>query len=61
MTKELLARSIKPIGIIYEDPSMSIKWLKGKPLVGNEIEQEAQNIAKVLEASETLVNEMEGT
>jgi CO dehydrogenase maturation factor len=61
MTKELLARSIKPIGIIYEDPSMSIKWLKGKPLVGSEIEQEAQNIAKVLEASETLVNEMEGT
>jgi CO dehydrogenase nickel-insertion accessory protein CooC1 len=55
LTEELLARSITPIGTIYEDPSISIKWLKGKPLAGSEIQEEALNIARVLETSETYV------
>ena len=59
MRKELSARSIEPIGVIYEDPSMSITWLKRKPLGGREAEQEALKIAKVLETSEVLVNEVE--
>jgi len=58
MRKELSARSIEPIGVIYEDPSMSITWLERKPLGGREAEQEALKIAKVLETSETLVNEV---
>jgi hypothetical protein len=37
---------------------MSITWLKGRPLRGIEAGQEAQNIAKALEASEVLVNEV---
>ncbi len=58
MRKELSARSIEPIGVVYEDPSMSITWLKRKPLGGREAEQEALKIAKVLETSEALVNEV---
>ena len=59
LRKELSARSIEPIGVIFDDPSMSITWLKGRPLKGIEAGQEAQNIAKALEASEVLVNEVE--
>ena len=59
LRKELSARSIEPIGIIYDDPAMSITWLKGMPLGGIEAEQEAQKIAKALETSDALVNEME--
>jgi CO dehydrogenase nickel-insertion accessory protein CooC1 len=59
LRKELSARSIEPIGIIYEDPSMSITWLKGKPLSGREAKQEAQKIVKALETSEALVNDVE--
>jgi CO dehydrogenase maturation factor len=59
LRKELSARSIEPIGIIYEDPSMSITWLKGKPLSGREAKQEALKIAKALETSEALVNDVE--
>lgn len=56
LCRELSTRSIEPIGIIYEDPLMSLRWLRGKPLKGSEVEREAQNIAKALEASESLVN-----
>jgi CO dehydrogenase nickel-insertion accessory protein CooC1 len=55
MRKELSARGIEPIGIIYEDPSVSITWLRGKPLGGGVIEQEAKKIARVLDTSESLV------
>lgn len=59
MRKELSARSIEPIGTIYDDPSMSITWLKGTPLCGIDAGQEAQKIAKAIEASEVFVNEVE--
>jgi CO dehydrogenase maturation factor len=53
MRKELSARGIEPIGIIYEDPSVSITWLRGKPLGGGVIEQEAKKVARALDASES--------
>jgi len=59
LRRELSARSIEPIATIYEDPSMSITWLKGKPLGGREAEREVLKIAKALEISEALVNEVE--
>jgi CO dehydrogenase maturation factor len=59
LRRELSARSIEPIAIIYEDPSMSISWLQGKPLGGREAEREVRKIAKALEISEALVNEVE--
>jgi CO dehydrogenase nickel-insertion accessory protein CooC1 len=59
LRKELSARSIEPIGIIYEDPLVSISWLKGKPLGGRDAQQEAQKIARALEASEAFVNKVE--
>jgi CO dehydrogenase nickel-insertion accessory protein CooC1 len=58
--EELSARRIEPIGIIYEDPGMSITWLKGKPLGGSEIELAALNIAKALEAAEAHAAVKEG-
>lgn len=57
MKKELAARGIEPIGIIHEDPSMAMKWLKGKALLGAEIEQEARHIAEVLESSACVESE----
>jgi CO dehydrogenase maturation factor len=59
MREELSARSIEPIGIIHEDPTMSITWLRGKPIGGSEIEKEARSIALALEACESLVNDVE--
>ena len=56
---ELSQRSINPIGVIHEDLSMSIAWLKGTPLDGKKAKQEAYKIAKALETSEALVNEGE--
>ena len=61
LRKELNARSIEPIGILYEDPSMSITWLKGESIGGGELEEEAQKIARAIESSEALVNEVAET
>ncbi len=57
LRKELSARSIEPIGIIYEDPSISMRWLRGETLGEVEAEQKAHKIALGLETSEDLVNE----
>jgi CO dehydrogenase nickel-insertion accessory protein CooC1 len=59
MSKELSSRGIEPIGILYEDHSMSMKWLRGEPLSGNDITQEVHNIAVVLEACQSDVDKME--
>jgi len=61
LRKELKARSIEPIGILYEDPSMSITWLKGESIGGSDLEEEAQKIARAIESSEALVNEVAET
>ena len=58
---ELSQRSINPIGVIHEDLSMSIAWLKGMPLDGKKAKQEAYKIAKALETAESLVNEVEAS
>lgn len=54
---ELTQRSIHPIGVIHDDLSMSIAWLKGMPLDGVKAKQEASRIAKALEAAEVLIGE----
>jgi CO dehydrogenase nickel-insertion accessory protein CooC1 len=51
---KLSAKSINPIGVIHEDPSMSTSWLKGMPLDGKKLMQEAEKIAKALENVEEL-------
>jgi CO dehydrogenase nickel-insertion accessory protein CooC1 len=56
---ELSRRSINPIGVIREDSSMSIAWLKGKPLDGKKPKQEAEKVAKALETADALVDDME--
>ena len=54
---ELTQRSIHPIGVIHDDLSMYIAWLKGMPLDGVKAKQEASRIAKALEAAEVLIGE----
>ena len=51
---KLLEKRIEPIGILHEDAAMSIAWLKGKPLDGKRPKQEAQKIARALEACASL-------
>jgi CO dehydrogenase maturation factor len=55
----LSAKSIKPIGVIHEDLSMSTSWLKGLPLDGVKPKKEAEKIAQALETAEALVEELE--
>lgn len=55
---KLMARCIKPIGIIHEDASISIAWLRGMPLDREKSIQEVENIVKGLETAEALVEKM---
>ena len=55
---KLMARCIKPIGIIHEDASISIAWLRGMPLDREKSKQEVDNIVKGLETAEALVEKM---
>ena len=55
---KLMARSIKLIGIIHEDASISIAWLRGMPLDREKSIQEVENIVKGLETAEALVEKM---
>ena len=58
---KLSVKSINPIGVIHEDPSMSTSWLKGKPLDGKKPKLEAVKIAKALETAEALAEELEAS
>jgi CO dehydrogenase nickel-insertion accessory protein CooC1 len=49
---KLSARSIVPIGVIYEDPSMATSWLKGKPLDRKITKYAVEKIAVALENAE---------
>jgi CO dehydrogenase maturation factor len=40
---------IKPIGAIREDPSLTITWLKGKPLMETEAQKDVERIIGTLE------------
>jgi CO dehydrogenase nickel-insertion accessory protein CooC1 len=56
---ELSQRSITPIGVIPEELSMSIAWLKGMPLDGKKAKLEAVKIAKALELADALAVDKE--
>jgi CO dehydrogenase nickel-insertion accessory protein CooC1 len=56
---ELYKRNINPIGVIREDLSMSIAWLKGMPLDGKNSKTEAEKIVKALETADALVDDVE--
>jgi len=48
----LLERGLEPIGVIHEDSTFTISWLKGKSLALNNVEQVIQQVVKRLEAEE---------
>ena len=48
----LLERGLEPIGVIHEDSTFNISWLKGKSLALNNLEQVIQQVVKRLEAEE---------
>jgi CO dehydrogenase maturation factor len=49
LQKRLEPYSIKPIGAIREDPSLTTTWLKGKPLFKTEAQKDVERIITVLE------------
>lgn len=59
LRKELLMRGIEPLGTIFEDPSVSIAWLKGYPLDMKRTKREIQKIATALESAEALAVDLE--
>lgn len=59
LRKELLMRGLEPLGTIFEDPSVSIAWLKGYPLDMMQTKREVQKIATALEAAEALAEDLE--
>jgi CO dehydrogenase nickel-insertion accessory protein CooC1 len=59
LRKELLMRGIEPLGTIFEDPSVSIAWLKGYPLDMMRTKREIQKIATALESAEALAADLE--
>jgi len=59
LRKELLMRGIEPLGTIFEDPSISIAWLKGYPLDMLRTKREVKKIATALEAAEALAEDLE--
>lgn len=52
LREKLSVGGIKLLGTISEDPSLTIAWLKGTPLDGTELRQEAERIVTALEAAE---------
>ena len=49
ISKELKERGLRVIGVIHEDPSISLSWLEGKPLKGAKAEKDIMNAIKRLE------------
>jgi CO dehydrogenase nickel-insertion accessory protein CooC1 len=49
---KLAEHGIKPIGTIHDDPSLSIAWLKGKPLTKTTNNHEVERIVEELEKAE---------
>jgi len=47
--RELKKKGIEPIGTIYEDPTISLPWLKGQPLENVKAEIEVEKLVKRLE------------
>lgn len=57
LRRELKIRNIEPIGVIYDDPELSMKWLKGESLLGDAIEKEVYRIVQALESRSSVMNE----
>ena len=49
ISKELKERGLRVIGVIHEDPSISLSWLEGKPLKGAKAEKDIMDAIKRLE------------
>jgi CO dehydrogenase maturation factor len=49
---ELKADGIEPIGVFYEDPSLTTAWLKGQAFDGPRLDEAAQEIIRSLESAE---------
>jgi len=49
VSKKLKEKGLTPIGVIYEDPSISLSWLEGKPLEGIKAHEEMTAAIKTLE------------
>jgi len=49
MSKKLKERGLRVIGVIYEDPSISLSWLEGKPLEGIKANKDIMCAIKRLE------------
>jgi CO dehydrogenase nickel-insertion accessory protein CooC1 len=52
MTARLAEQGIKPIGVIHEDPSIAMSWLKGTSLNGAKTEKDTEKIIEELEEAE---------
>ena len=52
LQEKLLRNGITPIGAIREDPSVTITWLKGKPLEEVGARKDVEQIIETLEATE---------
>jgi CO dehydrogenase maturation factor len=48
----LAEKGIKPVGVIHDDPSLSMAWLKGGPLDGTKTKAEVEGIIEALERTE---------
>ena len=54
MTARLVEQGIKPIGVIHQDPSIAMSWLKGASLDGARTKKDAEKIIEELEEAEEL-------
>jgi CO dehydrogenase nickel-insertion accessory protein CooC1 len=60
MQSELFLRGIEPIGVIHDDPILSIAWLKGYAIKETNAELDIQKIISALEAVEGIEEILEG-
>jgi CO dehydrogenase nickel-insertion accessory protein CooC1 len=56
---KLKERDIEPVGIIREDPAISVAWLKGKPLASAKARADVQRVVEELEAIESEALQLE--
>lgn len=49
VTKKLKEKGLRTIGVIYEDSSISLSWLEGKPLEGVKANRNIMDAIKRLE------------
>lgn len=59
LRKKLGEKEIKPVGAIYQAPSISISWLKGMPIRSDDALMETQNIVE--RAENAIQVKMEGS